>query len=142
MRGGLQLTVATGTRLFKTEAFMVAHPFGTVPAAFSPGRKIAIFESNSARAKELCENYTSSIRTRPGDKSCSIREDITLADICVAAELVVFMNEHQCALKLDQLRSSKMLHRNIRDKYPPMIAPFDRLLGHKNFSPDLRRYVD
>src|ERR1700734_1278344 len=36
----------TGT-LHKTDAFMEAHPFGTVPAAFSPDGKIGIFESNS-----------------------------------------------------------------------------------------------
>src|SRR5580658_1502190 len=36
----------TGT-LHKTTAFMDAHPFGTVPAAFSPDGKIGIFESNS-----------------------------------------------------------------------------------------------
>jgi glutathione S-transferase len=33
--------------LHKTRAFMEAHPFGTVPAAFSPDGKIGIFESNS-----------------------------------------------------------------------------------------------
>lgn len=33
--------------LYKTEAFMQAHPFGTVPAAFSPDGKVGIFESNS-----------------------------------------------------------------------------------------------
>ena len=36
-----------GVRLRKTKAFMEAHPFGTVPAAFSPDGKIGIFESNS-----------------------------------------------------------------------------------------------
>jgi elongation factor 1-gamma len=36
----------TGT-LHKTQAFMAAHPFGTVPAAFSPDGKTGIFESNS-----------------------------------------------------------------------------------------------
>jgi glutathione S-transferase len=36
-----------GTRLYKTDAFMQAHPFGTVPAAFSPDGAIGIFESNS-----------------------------------------------------------------------------------------------
>ena len=34
-------------RLFKTDAFLDAHPFGTVPAAFSPDGKTGIFESNS-----------------------------------------------------------------------------------------------
>ena len=36
-----------GGRLFKTDAFLKAHPFGTVPAAFSPDGRIGIFESNS-----------------------------------------------------------------------------------------------
>ena len=33
--------------LFKTDAFLAAHPYGTVPAAFSPDGTIGIFESNS-----------------------------------------------------------------------------------------------
>jgi glutathione S-transferase len=33
--------------LFKTDAFLATQPFGTVPAAFSPGGAIGIFESNS-----------------------------------------------------------------------------------------------
>src|ERR1700752_4343124 len=37
----------TGTGLRKTDAFLEAHPFGTVPAAFSPDGKVGIFESNS-----------------------------------------------------------------------------------------------
>ncbi|MGE0487056.1 MAG: glutathione S-transferase family protein [Gammaproteobacteria bacterium] len=40
-----------GTPLHKTPAFLDAHPFGTVPAAFSPDGAMGIFESNSiARA--------------------------------------------------------------------------------------------
>lgn len=39
--------VGLTTRLYKTEAFLAAHPFGTVPAAFSPDGKTGIFESNS-----------------------------------------------------------------------------------------------
>jgi glutathione S-transferase len=35
------------TALHKTDAFLEAHPFGTVPAAFSPDGKTGIFESNS-----------------------------------------------------------------------------------------------
>jgi len=36
-----------GTGLRKTDAFLAAHPFGTVPAAFSPDGRVGIFESNS-----------------------------------------------------------------------------------------------
>src|SRR5581483_5628983 len=34
-------------KLRKTPAFLDRHPFGTVPAAFSPDGKVGIFESNS-----------------------------------------------------------------------------------------------
>ncbi|HLZ84308.1 MAG TPA: glutathione S-transferase family protein [Caulobacteraceae bacterium] len=37
----------TGSRLYKSDAFLAAHPFGTVPAAFSPDGRIGVFESNS-----------------------------------------------------------------------------------------------
>ena len=33
--------------LYKTDAFLQAHPFGTVPAGFSPGGRVGVFESNS-----------------------------------------------------------------------------------------------
>jgi len=36
-----------GGSLIKTDAFLSAHPFGTVPAAFSPDGMTGIFESNS-----------------------------------------------------------------------------------------------
>jgi elongation factor 1-gamma len=36
-----------GGTLIKSDAFMAAHPFGTVPAAFSPDGSTGIFESNS-----------------------------------------------------------------------------------------------
>lgn len=40
-----------GRKLYKTDAFLAAQPFGTVPAAFSGDGQVGIFESNSiARA--------------------------------------------------------------------------------------------
>jgi glutathione S-transferase len=36
-----------GGTLLKTDAFLAAHPFATVPAAFSPDGETGIFESNS-----------------------------------------------------------------------------------------------
>ena len=36
-----------GGTLHKTDAFLEAHPFGTVPAAFSPDGNVGVFESNS-----------------------------------------------------------------------------------------------
>ncbi len=48
-RGAAGVVARTGFQgqLHKTEAFLDAHPFGTVPAAFSPDGTTGIFESNS-----------------------------------------------------------------------------------------------
>jgi glutathione S-transferase len=57
--------------LYKTDAFLAAHPYGTVPAAFSPDGSVGIFESNSilratVRASEIdhglygCDGYVAS----------------------------------------------------------------------------------
>jgi glutathione S-transferase len=37
----------TGKPLFKTDSFLAAHPYGTVPAAFSTDGLVGLFESNS-----------------------------------------------------------------------------------------------
>lgn len=44
---GREANTGFGGRLYKTEAFLAAHPFGTVPAAFSPDGAVGVFESNS-----------------------------------------------------------------------------------------------
>ena len=36
-----------GLPLLKTDAFLAIHPFGTIPAAFSPDGRLGVFESNS-----------------------------------------------------------------------------------------------
>ena len=48
-QAGLEVRGHVGFKggLHKTEAFLKAHPFGTVPAAFSPDGSVGIFESNS-----------------------------------------------------------------------------------------------
>ena len=43
--------------LHKTDAFLVAHPFGTVPAAFSPDGSVGIFESNTIMQTNLRKQH-------------------------------------------------------------------------------------
>lgn len=47
-------------RLYKSDAFLQAHPFGNVPAAFSPDGRVGIFESNSIMraVARLCDGAT------------------------------------------------------------------------------------
>ena len=62
--------------LHKTDAFLSAHPFGAVPAAFSPDGKIGIFESNAiARAvvRLAPERYAACTATTPTRRRASTR---------------------------------------------------------------------
>ena len=60
----------TGAKLFKTDAFLIAQPFGNVPAAFGPDGKIGIFESNSimrAVARLFTREPRRHLRSMPRD---------------------------------------------------------------------------
>jgi glutathione S-transferase len=190
----------TGAKLFKTDAFLVAQPFGNVPAAFGADGKIGIFESNSimravarlgeatfplygrdayeasridsfldvslvfardsqiyllalsdgtldaaihARAKEAFAIYASGLEQALSPRRDTlVGNNITLADICFAAELALFMNEHARAEQLSERGLDKILHAGIRNDYPLVFAHFARLLVHKQFRPDLKPYVE
>jgi glutathione S-transferase len=190
----------TGAKLFKTDNFLAAQPFGNVPAAFGPDGKIGIFESNSimravarlgeatfplygrdayeasridsfldvslvfardsqiyllalsdstvdaavhARAKEAFAIYASGLEQalRPR-RGTLVGDSITLADICFAAELALFMNEHARANQLSERGLDRILHPRVRDDYPLVFAHFDRLVGHEHFRQDLKPYVE
>ena len=190
----------TGAKLFKTDAFLEAQPFGNVPAAFGRDGTIGIFESNSimravarlgeatfplygrdawdasridsfldvslvfardsqiyllalsdgtvdaaihARAKQAFAIYASGIEKAlsPQRKSL-VGDDISLADICFAAELALFMNEYGRAAKLNERSLDRILHAGVGDDYPLVFAHFDRLMNHEHFRPDLKPYVE
>lgn len=96
-----------------------------------------------ARAKEAFAIYASGI-----EQALSPRRDtlvghgITLADICFAAELALFMNEHARVEQLNRLSLDKILHAGVRSEYPLAFAHFDRLVAHEHFRPDLGPYVE
>lgn len=189
----------TGARLFKTDAFLAAQPFGNVPAAFGPNGEIGIFESNSimravarlgeatyplygrdayeasridsfldvslvfardsqiyllalsdgtvdaaihGRAREAFAIYASGIEQALSTQHGALVGDrISIADICFAAELALFMNEHARARQLSERGLDKLLHRGIRNEYPLLFAHFYHLIDHENFRPDLKPYV-
>ena len=192
-------TGLTGAQLYKTDAFLEAQPFGNVPAAFAPGGRTGIFESNSimravarlgqsrfplyghdafeasridsfldvslifardsqiyllslmdgsvneaihARARDAFSIYASGIeRALSPDRRVLVGDDISLADICFATELALFMNEHQRADRLKARGLAKILHPQVDRDYPRMTAHFARLLQHEHFKADLEPYV-
>src|SRR6266851_4966113 len=189
-----------GAQLFKTDAFLEAQPFGTVPAAFAPDGRTGIFESNSimravarlgqatfslygrdayeasridsfldvslvfardsqiyllalsdgtvdaaihARAKAAFAIYASGLeQALSPQRKTLVGDGITLADICFAAELALFMNEHARTEQLSGRGLDRILHAGIRDVYPRVFAHLDRLVEHTNFRTDLKPYVE
>jgi elongation factor 1-gamma len=190
----------TGAKLFKTDAFLDAQPFGNVPAAFGPDGKVGIFESNSimravarlgettfplygrdayeasridsfldvslifardsqiyllalsdgevdaaihARARQAFAIYATGLeRALSPRRDTFVGDRISLADVCFAAELALFMNEHARAAQLNERGLDKILHQGTRSDYPLIFAHFDRLIDHEHFSPDLKPYVE
>ena len=187
-------------RLFKTDAFLDAHPFGTVPAAFSPDGKTGIFESNSimravgrlgqdkypvygtdaysatridsfldaslvfardsqiyllglmsdsvtpdvhARAKDAFGIYLSGIeRGLAPNRNYLVGNNITLADICFVAEIVLFSNEKVRKAALEEKGFTLIFHDGIPAEFPKAMAHYDKLCQHEAFAPDVVPYLE
>ena len=114
-----------------SQIYLLALLAGTVDAAIH------------ARAKEAFAIYASGL-----EQALSPRRDtlvgngITLADICFAAELALFMNEHARAEQLSERELDRILHPYVQNDYPLMFAHFARLVDHEHFRPDLKPYVE
>jgi elongation factor 1-gamma len=196
----LQRTGRTGFKgqLFKTDAFLEAHPFGTVPAAFSPDGRVGIFESNSimravarlgadkfplygsdpytaARIDSFLDaslvfardsqiyllalrgDVTADVHARARDAFATwiagidkalapareflVGDDVTLADICFAAELALFSNERPRARRLAEQGLAPILDDAVMRDHPRAFAHYDRLCAHPAFAPDVAPYL-
>jgi elongation factor 1-gamma len=185
-------------KLYKTDAFLAAHPFGTVPAAFSPDGETGIFESNSimravarlgdegsglygatpyeaaridsfldaslvfaresqiyilgfrnaepsadihARAAQAFDTYMTGINRglRPG-REFLVGENVTLADICFAAEFTLFSRDRAQGPALANLGLSPIVHDALAETFPLAMAHYEKLCAHVAFAPDIAPY--
>ena len=96
-----------------------------------------------ARAKAAFAIYAAGIeQALSSRRGALVGSDITLADICFAAELALFMNEHARSAQLNERGLGKILHAGVGDEYPLAFAHFARLVEHEHFKPDLKPYVE
>jgi glutathione S-transferase len=96
-----------------------------------------------ARAKQAFTVYASGLeQALSPQRDTLVGNAITLADICFAAELALFMNEHARSEHLNVRGLHKILHAGIRNEHPLVFAHFDRLVDHEHFRPDLKPYVE
>jgi len=184
--------------LYKTDEFLRANPFGTVPVAFSPDGSVGIFESNAmmravarlgrsgpplygsdlytaaridafldaslifARdsqrylfglmgkglSQELHDDmaqafstYLGGVETALGSKPpFLLGENMTLADICFAAELVLFALSRTAPERIEAAGCGVIFDDSVTDTFPLAMHHFDKLLAHRAFTPDLTPY--
>ena len=77
--------------LYKTDAFLRAHPFGTVPAAFGPDGSVGVFESNSIlRAVARAGAHNRQLYGRDGYEASRI-DSFLDANLVFAREAQVYL---------------------------------------------------
>ena len=111
--------------VFKTDRFLQAHPFGTVPAAFGPGGHVGIFESNSIlRAVARAGEAGRALYGRDGYEASRI-------DSFLDANLV-FAREAQVYL-LDMDKLDVHTHARMAAAYEFYLNGIERALGNSAF---------
>jgi len=112
----------TGT-LHKTDAFMRAHPFGAVPAAFSPNGKTGIFESNSIMRAVA----------RLGENRCPLygrdAYEASRIDSFLDASLVFARDSQIYLLSLIGGTVSAEIHSRTRDSFMVYLAGINQALS-------------
>jgi elongation factor 1-gamma len=113
----------SGTRLHKTSAFLEAHPFGTVPAAFSPDGKTGIFESNSImRAVARLGESKFPLYGRNSYEASRI-------DSFLDASLVFARDAQIYLLSLINSTVSAEIHARVRDGFAVYVAGINQALA-------------
>ena len=114
-----------------SQIYLLALSGGTVDAAIH------------ARTKEAFAIYASGLeQALSSRRNTLVGDGITIADICFAAELALFMNEHMRAQQLSERGLDRILHAGVQNEYPLVFAHFARLIEHEHFKPDLKPYVE
>jgi len=109
--------------LHKTDAFLAAHPFGTVPAAFSPDGAIGVFESN-AIARAVVRLAPGRTRLYGDDAYTASRIDAFLdSSLVFAREMQVYL------LMLNGGRVEPLTHERARAARDAYLAGIEQALA-------------
>ncbi len=114
------------TTLYKTDAFLVAHPFGTVPAAFAPGTDLGIFESNSILRATARASAHPTLYGRDGYEASRI-DSFLDADLVFGREAQVYL------LDLTSSRDPSASHQRMAGAYDFFLSGIESALGASPF---------
>jgi glutathione S-transferase len=111
--------------LYKTDAFLQAHPFGTVPAAFSEDGSIGIFESNSIlRAVVRAAENDQGLYGKTGDEASRVDSFLDAA-LVLAREAQVYL------LSINEL--SPVTHERMSSAYEFYLSGINRSLATSDY---------
>ena len=110
--------------LYKTDEFLKAHPFGTVPAAFSPDGNIGIFESNSILRSVARSGKTSNLYGN-NDYEASRIDSFLDANLVFAREAQVYL------LEIETL--TKAGYKRMRSAYEFYISGLEQSLSNNTY---------
>ncbi len=110
-------------RLHKTDAFMEANPFGTVPCAFSPDGSVGIFESNSML--RAVARLGQSTRNLYGDDAYQAARIDSFLDV----SLVFARDGQRYLLALGAGGIDADLHARVREALDTWLGGIDRALA-------------
>jgi glutathione S-transferase len=110
--------------LHKTAAFIEAHPFGPVPAAFSPDGRVGIFESNSIM-RAVARLGASRFPLYGSDEYEASRIDSFLD-----ASLVFARDSQIYLLALGSEKLSAEIHARARDGFGSYLGGINQALAH------------
>ncbi len=109
--------------LFKSDAFLAAHPFGTVPAAFSPDGSAGIFESNSiARAVARLDRQDTGLYGRDPYEASRI-------DSFLDASLVFARDGQKYLLSLSGGSVDAAIHETARQAFETYLSGIEQALA-------------
>jgi elongation factor 1-gamma len=111
--------------LHKTAAFIEAHPFGAVPAAFSPDGRVGIFESNSIM-RAVARLGASRFPLYGSDEYEASRIDSFLdASLVFARDAQIYL------LALGSEKLSAEIHARTRDGFGSYLGGINQALAHR-----------
>lgn len=110
-------------RLHKTDAFLDANPFGTVPCAFSPDGAVGIFESNSMLRAVARLGHAQ--RNLYGDDPYTAARIDSFLDV----SLVFARDGQRYLLALGAGEMDEVLHAQVRDALETWLGGIDRALA-------------
>jgi glutathione S-transferase len=103
----------------------------------------AVSRELHARVQEAFATYLSGIeQALAPQRSFLVGDNLTLADICFAAELCLFHNERARKSVLETAGLSLLLSDEFAKIYPRSASHFRRLLTHPAFVPDVAGYLE